>query len=413
MARKLKRALGKVVSGEFFWNREKEKELFIEKLREGAHITLVAQRRMGKTSLLAETAKLMDGEFICIFVDLQQAKGGPDAIVEMGLKIREQYPSLWEKAKGVFGNIFDRIEKIGIGDIGITLRAGIPQSDWVSRGDQLFDTLHNESKPVVIMIDELPILINHMLRKGNTEITKEGKGDVEEFMGWLRKNSIKHQGRIRFVVSGSIGLEPVLHQVGLSATINNFEAFELKPWGITATDGCLRALANEYGITYEEGVIERISEKLGSNIPHHVQMFFGHIYDRCRYRGEMVCTVKDVDVIYEQEMLSARGHAELMHYEERLKLVLGEDVVSLAFDMLTEAAVKGKLGGEKIQAFQKFYSFDGRDVKEVQKEVLWVLEHDGYLRQKDGEYIFVSRLLCDWWTARNKDFYTPILKRKD
>lgn len=412
MARKLKRALGKVVSGELFWNREKEKELFIEKLREGAHITLVAQRRMGKTSLLAETAKLLKGEFICIFIDLQQAKGGPDAIVEMGLKIREQYPSLWEKTKGVFGNILDKIEKIGIGEIGITLRAGIPQSDWVSRGNQFLDAINNESLPVVIMIDELPILINHMLRKGNSEITIEGREEAEEFMGWLRKNSIQHQGCIRFVISGSIGLEPVLHQAGLSATINNFEAFELKPWGITATEGCLRALANEYGITYEDGVIERICERLGSNIPHHVQMFFGHIYDRCRHRGEMTCTVRDVDAIYEQDMLSARGHAELMHYEERLKLVLGEDVVSLAFDMLTEAAVIGKIGRNEIQAFQKCYSFEGRHIKEVQKEILWVLEHDGYLRQKDGGYIFVSSLLRDWWRARYKDFYIPILQRK-
>lgn len=412
MAKKLKRALGKVVSGELFWNRETEKELFIEKLREGAHITLVAQRRMGKTSLLAETAKIMKDEFVCLFIDLQHAKGGPDAIVEMGLKIHEQYPSLWEKTKAVFGNILEKIEGLNAGEFGIKLRAGITKSDWTNRGDQFLDILKQEPKPVVIMIDELPILINHMLREGDNGITPDGKAAAEEFMGWLRKSSIKHQGHIRFVVSGSIGLEPVLHQVGLSATINNFEAFELKPWGITATDGCLRALANEYGITYEDGVIERICEKLGSNIPHHVQMFFGHIYDRCRHRGEMTCTVTDVDAIYEQDMLSARGHAELMHYEERLKLVLGEEIVSLAFDMLTESAVVGKIGKNEIQAFQKCYSFDGKNIKEVQKEIIWALEHDGYLRQKDGGFVFVSSLLRDWWRARYKDFYTPILQRK-
>ena len=413
MTKKLKRALGKVVSGELFWNRETEKELFIEKLREGAHITLVAQRRMGKTSLLAETAKLMRDEFTCIFIDLQHAKGGPDAIVEMGLKIREQYPSIWDKTKGVFGNILEKIEKVGVGEIGITLRAGIPQSDWTCRGDQFLDILKKETKPVVIMIDELPILINHMLRKDGNGITTEGKADAEEFMGWLRKNSIEHQGHIRFVVSGSIGLEPVLHQIGLSATINNFVPFELRPWGFSAAKGCLEALANEYSVTLEEGVVERICERLGSNIPHHVQMFFGHIYDRCKYRGEMSFAAKDVDVIYEQEMLSARGQAELMHYEERLKVVLGEEALTMAFEMLTEAAVVGRLDAEAIAAFQKFYTFEGRDVKEVQKEILWVLVHDGYLRQKDGGYIFVSSLLKDWWRARYKDFYTPILKRED
>ncbi len=413
MAKRLKKAFGRVVSGELFWNREKETELFIEKLREGAHITLVAQRRMGKTSLLAETAKMMDGEFICIFVDLQQAKDGPDAIVEMGKKIHERYPSLWKKAKGVFGNIIAQLEGINVGEFGIKLRAGITKSDWTQRGDQLLSLLKQEKQPVVIMIDELPILINHMLRKDGDGLTPEGRAEAEEFMGWLRKNSIEHQGDIRFVVSGSIGLEPVLHQVGLIATINNFVPFELKPWGISAAKGCLEALANEYNVTYEEGVIERICEKLGSNIPHHVQMFFDRIYDRCKHRGEMNVLIKDIDVIYEQEMLSARSQSDLMHYEERLKSVLGDEVVSLAFEMLTEAAVVGKLDAKSISAFQTFYTFDDRDIKEVQKEILWVLEHDGYLRQKNDYYIFVSSLLCDWWKARYRGFYTPILEREE
>ena len=55
----------------------------------------------------------------------------------------------------------------------------------------------------------------------------------------------------------------------------------------------------------------------------------------------MVCTVKDVEEIYNSEMLGVRGHVELTHYEERLEKVLGMELSSFAFDMLTEAAVVG------------------------------------------------------------------------
>ena len=412
MEKKLKRALGKVVSGDLFWDREKEKELFIGRIREGANILLVAQRRMGKTSLLAEVANILQDEFIVLFIDLQDAKSGPDAIAKMGMEIHKYNASLFEKIKGVFGNILDKVEGINAGDFGITLRAGIPKSDWTNRGDKLLETLTKEEKRIVIMIDELPILINKILRSKEGNITPESKAEAEEFMSWVRKNSIKHQGRISFVLSGSIGLGPVLHQVGLSATINNFVPFELPAWDKNTAVSCLKALGLEYGIEYEEGILETICNLLGSPIPHHVQMFFGHIYDRCKMKETTRCTKKDVQTIYQQDMLSARGQTELMHYEERLKMVLGEDCAALAFDMLTEAAVEKVLTHEAIQAFQKQYTFESRSVEDVQQEIIWVLEHDGYLRKNTKGYLFVSKLLRDWWKARYSNVYIPVRKRK-
>ena len=56
MPPKLKRSPGTWVEGDRFWNREEEVKLFIEYLRQGTHLRLVAQRRIGKTSLMREAA---------------------------------------------------------------------------------------------------------------------------------------------------------------------------------------------------------------------------------------------------------------------------------------------------------------------------------------------------------------------
>lgn len=125
----------------------------------------------------------------------------------------------------------------------------------------------------------------------------------------------------------------------------------------------------------------------------------------------MVFTPRDAEEVYKTDMLGARGHAELTHYEERLKMVLGDEVLPLAIEMLTEAAVLGRLTGQALEVLQKDYAFEGLAVAEVQKEILWVLEHDGYLRLSKKGYAFVSRLLRDWWKERHRSFYTPILKR--
>ncbi len=255
-------------------------------------------------------------------------------------------------------------------------------------------------------------MVNRMLKDEDYKITPERKGQVDQFMSWLRKNSIKHQGKIHIVISGSIGLEPVLRQANLSTTINNFVPFELKAWDEITAKECLAALANEYGIKFEEGATSKIAEKLGLCIPHHVQMFFGHIYERCKRRSNMVCTIKDVEEVYDSEMLGVRGHAELTHYEEKLERVLGIELSKFAFDMLTEAAIVGRLDKLAIIAFQKEYAQSVTDVAESQKEILQVLEHDGYLKKSREGFVFESRLLQDWWKNRHEAFFTSVLKRR-
>ena len=414
MKDRLKQAVGNVVTGDRFWDRETDLELLTNKIDEGANILLVAQRRIGKTSVLVELRERLRERYTCLFVDLQQARRSEEAITELS-KVIHNYKPLWDKTKEAFANVFDKVkesvEEIDVGEVGVKIRSGLTGANWMDKGDQIFRILANSEKPVVLMLDEVPIMVNYMLKGNEFKITPERRARADEFLSWLRKNTIKHQGKVRTVISGSIGLEPILRQARLSATINHFTAFELKPWDKGIAKGCINALAKEYGVTLQAGVAEEMVKRLGCCIPHHVQMFFSHIYDRCKRKGNMECSVEEVGEVYEKEMLGVRGHAELTHYEERLEMVLGRELFTLAVDMLTEAAVTGCLTEEAIAGLQKEYTLEEADIVEAQKEVIWVLEHDGYIIQGKDGYVFVSKLLRDWWKNRHKAFFTPVLKR--
>ena len=99
--------------------------------------------------------------------------------------------------------------------------------------------------------------------------------------------------------------------------------------------------------------------------------------------------------------LSVRGHAELSHLEERLKMVLGPDRHPLALDLLTEAAVTGELtASAALTIASEYVPAATKPAKEI-RELLGILEHDGYLKRNGEEsYVFVSKLLRDWWKAR-------------
>ncbi len=410
----LRRGHGNWVVGDQFWDRERDLTVLAGRIDGGAHVLLAAQRRMGKTSLMHEVSRHLEDRYICLFVDLQGCSCSAEAVVELSLAIKP-VKDLWDKSKELFGNVVGKlreaIDTIQLKDLAVTLRAGLTAGDWAVKADALFEILAESKKPVVLLMDEVPVMVNRMLKGDDFVITPERRREVDEFMSWLRKNSIRHKGKVRMVISGSIGFEPVLRQAGLSATLNTFEVLDLKPWDEPTAVGCLEALADGAGLVFEEGAAEAMTRHLACCIPHHVQMFFTYVHDHCVKRGDSAISLLDVDEVYNTEMLGIRGHAELAHYEERLKMVLGPEVLPFALDMVTEAAVTGYLGREALAAFRKNYSSLVGDVLKVQDEVLRVLEHDGYVKPDEKGYVFVSNLLRDWWKKHYAFFYTPIIER--
>ncbi len=173
----------------------------------------------------------------------------------------------------------------------------------------------------------------------------------------------------------------------------------------------MQALAANYGIQFEDGVLRSMLERLGVCVPHHVQMYFGHVYSTCRRRGLDTCSAELAKEVYDHSMLASRGHAELSHLEERLKLVLGLDLLPLALDLLTEAAVVGRLTVDATAFISRAFFQEPADVRTNLRHVMDILVHDGYLQQEEGGWVFVSKLVRDWWKGRFEMGYLPAARR--
>ncbi len=425
--RTLKREVGNWVTGDRFWDREEDIPLFIEHLEEGAHILLIAPRRVGKTSLMREVARRIADRFICLHIDLQKAQSPADAMVELSLATKP-YLNLWARTKETFKNTLSGIESLGIDELTVKLRDGLA-SDWQAKGERLLEGVATSEKPVVIFMDELPILVNRLLKGAEQRMTADRIRQADAFVSFLRAQSIRHKGKISFVMAGSIGLQPVLRQAGLSASVNTFTPFELGPWDAYTAIGCIEALAAENKLGLESGVPQRMVALLGSCVPHHVQVFFNHLYIDARRSGAAQVSIEDAERIYKTSMLSSRGHVELSHFVERLESVLDADVLPLALDMLTEAAVTGHLGLDALEVLSAEYmsepprriGFLGGEPErgasrvpfgEVARGILDIFEHDGYLRRDGDRYVFVSGLVKDWWRARFEFGFVEASKRR-
>jgi len=404
------------VVGDLFWDREHEIERFAELLDEGAHVLLVAPRRIGKTSLMREVAQRISDRYICLQVDLQKSFSPADAVVELSVATRP-HTGLWERTADIFRNVMpsvaNTIESLQLDELTLTLRSGLTSGDWKAKGDRLLSGLANSGRSVVIFFDEVAILVNRMLKGSDYKITPERIQDVDAFMSWLRESSIRYKGKLRIVLAGSIGIEPILRQANLSATLNTFAVFDLPAWDTGTAIGCLQALANQYGIKFQEGVCADIPDKLGCCIPHHVQIFFDAIYTNCKRQNQREVSHDLVDEVYQTHMLGVRGHAELSHLEERLKMVFGAELFQLSLELLTEAAVADGLTVDAAIFLAQQYPVENQTPVDVLRQILGIFEHDGYLRKVGGNYQFVSKLIKDWWKAHFGSFHIPVSMRGD
>ena len=389
------------VDGDRFFGREAELSSLRRRVEDGTHTLLTAQRRMGKTSLVRELLRRLDeeGRFATVFVDLEGAMDASEAVAEIEARARPLRPVgsrllSWMGA-GARG-IVKTVEEVEVFKVRLRLRRQVDAGSWQRRGDEVFEALAGNDRPVVLAIDEFPLLVNRLLNGREYRITPERREAADAFMCWLRKCSQDHRDRVCLILSGSIGLGPVLGQAGLSAHANVYLPFELRPWSREVAAEYLAALARGYRLDLPAEVRDDMCRRLRCCVPHHVQRFFHHLHEHVVGHGRTEATLADVEFVYEADLLGARGQADLQHYEERLRTVLGEAGYAIARRLLTETALSGLLAYESVS--RNGY---GGGLREGEMAFPDVLQRDGYLERLPGGYRFVSGLLEEWWLRRH------------
>ena len=402
------------MDGDRFFNRESELAELRDRVQNGTHTLLTAQRRMGKTSLVRELLRRLDdeGQFATVFVDLEDSMDAADAAAELAIQSRP-VQGAWNRFSswftGQIREVRDNVEEVGVSELKVKLRAGMDAGNWQRTGDQVFEALAANDKPVVLAIDELPLLVNRLLKGYDYRITPERREATDRFLSWLRRNGQAHRGWVTLIVSGSVGLGPILQQAGLSAQANIFTPLELRPWSQETSLDCLAALARGQGKDLPMEVRVEMCRRLRCCVPHHVQQFFQHLNDHLNRNRSTEATLDDVRQVYEHELLSIRGQIDLVHYEGRLRTVLGDQGFTTALALLTEAAVNGGLlTHETVGRYRELSPVSPSEGGVSIDDVLYSLEHDGYLERQAAGYGFVSGLLEDWWRSRYGQNFTSL-----
>ena len=402
----MKSATGRWVSGDDFCGRETELGILETRAREDNHTLLTGQRRMGKTSIARELGRRLEGAgWTALFADVEDAACAEDAIAEIA---RAAYPvrSIVARVAASVARVRDIRGKVGALDFRVKFRARLDAGNWRRHGDSLIRACAKHEQPVLLVIDELPILLTRMLREEN------GARHVDDFLSWLRRALQGLEGGSPVVIlSGSIGLMPLVARLGIPDRVNYLDPFRLGPWSRDASIACFERLTARCGLQVEDGVAGAVYDALGIGIPHHVQLFFARLREAAAMRGRDRMTKADVGEVYRTVLLGPSGQSDLLHYETRLADALDDESRRIAMEILAEAAVQDVFGADARRALERSYAPLFSDAPARVVAALDVLEHDGYLEPGADGYRFPSRLLKDWWATRFRDHHVPLAER--
>ncbi len=402
----MRSSTGRWVIGDDFFDREADLQILESYVKDHNHILLTGQRRMGKTSVVRELGRRLEGTgWTFLFADVEGAECAEDTIADIAQSAASIRPIISRFSAGM-RRWLNNIEEISLHDLRVKIRAGLDVGSWRRHGEQLLHACAEHDKPVLLAIDELPIFLKRIYQHD---------GDarrVDEFLSWLRGvlQSMGDNSPV-VVISGSIGLEPLVRRLGIPDRINHLYPYRLTPWDRDTSIKCFNLLAEGYELVMEDGVADAVYEALGLGIPHQVQSFFARLRDFIRMQERDQVTLKDVAKVYHTQLLGPPGQNDLVHYETRLKEALEDHSYSIAMEILAEAATQEAFTPDARRCLEQLYATVVDDATGRISDTLEVLEHDGYLEVDNEGHRFSSCLLKDWWYARFRGHYTSIESR--
>jgi hypothetical protein len=359
-------------------------------------IVLVAERRMGKSSIINKMKAEPQQGALVLLSDVEGVSR-PLEFVERLLWDIDKHLSTGEKTAGWLKQLWSALGGVEIGGI---LR--LPQSaapDWKTLVERILgDLAQNQKRRRVILIwDELPWMLQKIGRVA-------GQPVVVDLLDVLRSQRQRYSN-LRMVYTGSIGLHHVvsgLQEEGYaSSPVNDMRIIEVPPLDHPDATELARNLLLGEGLASDRSDESALMiAGLVDGVPYYIH----HVVASLADRGRPVTPELAADVVA-KALADAQDPWNLDHYRRRLRQYYGERA-GLVRGLLDQLADKSPLDlGElhdRLKVGLQPDSDVARRIVEGDRENLLtlvrLLQRDHYLRQEDnGRYAFRFDLIRRWW----------------
>lgn len=358
-------------------------------------IVLVAERRMGKTSVINKMKSEPQRDW-AVFLSDVEAVSHPIEFVERLIQDIEKHLSA--KAKAV-----DWLKRLreAVGGLEVAGVFKLPQASaahWKTHLERaLGDLAQNQRSRVLLIWDELPWMLQKIARK-------EGQSTIIDLLDVLRSQRQKHDN-LRMLYTGSIGLHHIvseLHEEGYaSSPVNDMLTVELPP--LDHVDAAELAKALLRGEQLQAEPLDECAETI-ARLVDGVPFYVHHVVAALADRGKSVRPETATDAVA-QLLTDPQDPWNMVHYRSRLPQYYGERAQAVRW-LLGRLAETSPLGLADLHAELKVglvpENAACRAIVEGDPErlrlILSNLQRDHYVRRDSkGAFAFRFELIRRWW----------------
>jgi hypothetical protein len=372
----------------------------IQRRLEEKSIIFVAERRVGKTTVLHLLLEKQQSECIMIYRDLEKIKSVDELEREVYKSISD-YISTKEKAKlKAFDELGKLLSSFEAKEIKYTHK-----KDWKDGFENAIRSVCKlTDKRVVFLWDELPYMLQNIHQQDIKNNTKYAL-DIVDILRTL-SNEVKN---LRFIFTGSIGLhhiEKLITKDTTSNPFNNMDRIELKPLKKKDAKEMIHHHIKQEEIEISEKDIDIITDMIYEKCDG-IPFYMERVIKRLSVSDEEFIDCSIVQDEIELMIVDGKNELEMEHFVKRLEIyyegsivdVNGNEIfiLSLAKSLLDYFALSDKhLTQEMCFAYLKtLYPID--DIAVVQ-ELIKLLIKDYYIQaNQNKEYQFTFSIIKRWW----------------
>ena len=383
--------IGNKATGDYYYPRINLQEEIITEINKGNHILIADPRRFGKTSIMVHIVENCPENMKCIFENIQGINSEAEfyeRFYELILNCLKLDSKIWKKINKYINGL--NITEFSFLD-GKLKFGNKKEINFLNEIDFLVPKLKEQNIKVVLFIDELPEVLYKLYRDGKGE---NASSLLRNIRRW-RQN--KQYEALCIVMAGSIGIHHIVKLINDRTTdINDLKSVKFKPFSYEEAEEYISHVTKEATIKYTNEMRSYLIGKVSYLIPYFINLLLNDIHVFCKKNNIVEIDEIQVDIIFD---VIVKENKNFRDWKDRLFEYFEKDIANFMNKVLIIIAHENKISKRELYNLAVKHDFINNYMDFIDD-----LEKDGYIEEKENDYVFLSPFLKSYW-KRNNPYY--------
>jgi hypothetical protein len=370
-------------------NRKDERGALKRKLEAGVNIHMLAPRRIGKTWTIGRLADdLRQNNWQVVEMDVQGMRTSSQFAQALCELIEAQSP-IKDRIKT---HVHQRLTNLLGGRWGERPIDALAKLDPIEFAGALIASLDESGKKTAILIDEIAYFF--------LAFARESQKDAHAFAYKLRALQLAHKN-VRWLLTGSIGLDIIARRYELEGAFVDFDHFELQPFTPEQARSYLRdpTIQQQFNSVFDASDEDYgwMFQELGWLAPYYLKLIADEVRPSTAGRDGRPAMAAQADFAAAfQKLLQPNRQSAFAVWPEHISKNFPDEDRTLATRILDALSVAAE-GEIMATLLARASEIQGSATKRQVRDILDMLINDGLIAKTGDRYAFRSGLVRRYW----------------